>query len=133
MDVLPAPRTAVSTAATIAAILRYLDQQGIKPSGDVHITDDLIAELSKQTARVCPLVCPPGEVADRDQCVDATRGKPIVRPGKESPPPKRGGGGNQAGRPTQQPTQQPNPQPARTAEPKPSGGARIGVTPGVGF
>jgi hypothetical protein len=120
-------------SATIAAILLYLDKQGIKPSGDVHITDDLVAELSKQSARVCPLVCPPGKVADRDQCVDATRGKPIARPGKESPPPKRGGGGNQSGRPTQQPTPQPNPQPARTAEPKPSGGARIGVTPGVGF
>ena len=120
-------------AATIAAILRYLDKQGIKPSGDVHISDDLIAELTKQTARVCPLVCPPGKVADRDQCIDATRGKPIARPGKESPPPKRASSGNQAGRPTQQPTAQPNPQPARTAEPKPSGGARIGVTPGVGF
>ena len=120
-------------AATVAAILRYLDKQGIKPSGDVHITDDLIAELSKQTERVCPLVCPPGKVADRDQCIDATRGKPIARPGKESPPPKRGGGGNQASRPTQHPTPQPTPQPSRTAEPKPSGGARIGVTPGVGF
>src|SRR6202035_315176 len=29
-------------AATIAAILLYLDKQGIKPSGDGHITDDLI-------------------------------------------------------------------------------------------
>ena len=119
-------------AATIAALLLYLNKQGINPSGDVHITDDLIAELTKQSARVCPLVCPPGKVAARGQCIDATKGKPIARPGKESPP-RRGGGGNQTGRPTQQPTPQPNPPPSRTAEPKPSGGARIGVTPGVGF
>jgi hypothetical protein len=108
-------------AATIAAILLYLDEQGIKPSGDVHISDDLIAELTKQTARVCPLVCPPGKVAARGQCIDSTKGKPtIARPS-----------GN---RPTPQPSQ-PNP-PPRTTEPKPAGGgggARIGVTPGVGF
>ena len=109
-------------AATIAALLLYLDKQGIKPGGDVHITDDLIAELTKQSARVCPLVCPPGKVAARGQCIDSTKGKPTVaRPS-----------GN---RPTPQPSQ-PNP-PPRTTEQKPSGGggggARIGVTPGVGF
>ncbi|MGA8498088.1 MAG: caspase family protein [Xanthobacteraceae bacterium] len=109
-------------AATIAALLLYLNKQGIKPGGDVHITDDLIAELSKQTARVCPLVCPAGKVAARGQCIDSTKGKPTVaRPN-----------GN---RPTAQPSQ-PNP-PPRTTEQKPAagggGGARIGVTPGVGF
>jgi hypothetical protein len=106
-------------AATIAALLLYLDKQGIKPSGDVHITDDLIAELTKQSARVCPLVCPPGKVAARGQCIDSTKGKPtIARP---SVP-----------RPTPQPSQ-PNP-PSRATEQKPAGGgARIGVTPGVGF
>jgi peptidoglycan hydrolase-like protein with peptidoglycan-binding domain len=109
-------------AATIAALLLYLDKQGIKPSGDVHITDDLIAELTKQSARVCPLVCPPGKVAARGQCIDSTKGKPTVaRPS-----------GN---RPAPQPTQ-PNP-PPRTTEQKPAaaggGAARIGVTPGVGF
>jgi hypothetical protein len=106
-------------AATIAALLLYLDKQGINPSGDVHITDDLIAELTKQSARVCPLVCPPGKVANRGQCIDSTKGKPTVaRPS-----------GN---RPTPQPSQ-PNP-PPRAAEQKPAGGgARIGVTPGVGF
>jgi hypothetical protein len=106
-------------AATIAAILLYLDKQGIKPSGDVHITDDLIAELTKQSARVCPLVCPPGKVAARGQCMDSTKGKPTVA--RPSVP-----------RPTPQPSQ-PNP-PPRTTEQKPAGGgARIGVTPGVGF
>src|SRR5580700_8684257 len=106
-------------AATIAALLLYLNKQGIKPSRDVHITDDLIAELTKQSARVCPLVCPPGKVAARGQCIDSTKGKPTVaRPS-----------GN---RPTPQPSQ-PNP-PPRAAEQKPAGGgARIGVTPGVGF
>jgi hypothetical protein len=109
-------------AATIAAILLYLDKQGIKPSGDVHITDDLIAELTKQSGRVCPLVCPPGKFAARGQCMDSTKGKPTVaRP---------------SNRPAPQPSQ-PNP-PPRTTEQKPAGGgggggARIGVTPGVGF
>ena len=122
-------------AATAAALMLYLNKQGIKPGGNVRVTDDLIADLRKQTARVCPLTCPPGKVADRDQCIDATKGKPIARPGNESPT-RRGGGGNPAGRPTQQAAPQPNPQPARAAEPRPSGGgggARIGVTPGVGF
>jgi hypothetical protein len=106
--------------ATIAALLLYLNKQGIKPSGDVHITDDLIAELTKQSARVCPLVCPPGKVAARGQCIDSTKGKPTVA--RPSVP-----------RPTPQPSQT-NP-PPRAAEQKPAGGggARIGVTPGVGF
>jgi hypothetical protein len=119
-------------AATAAALMLYLSKQGIKPSGDVRVTDGLIADLRKQTARVCPLACPPGKVVDRDQCIDVTRGRPTARPGNEGP--TKRGGGNQAGRPTPQPTPQPNPQPARTAEPRPSGGGtRIGVTPGVGF
>jgi hypothetical protein len=120
-------------AATIASLLLYLDKQGIKPSGDVHITDDIIAELTKQTARVCPLVCPPGKVAGRGQCIDSTKGKPtIARPSGNDNPTRRGRG-NQAG-PTQQPSQ-PNP-PSRTTEQKPAGGggaAHIGVQPGVGF
>ena len=120
-------------AATIAAILLYLDKRGIKPSGDVHITDDIVAELSKQTARVCPLVCPPGKVADRNHCVDSTKGKPTVaRPSGNDSPTRRVR--DQADKPTPQPAQ-PN-QPPRTTEQKPAGGggaARIGVTPGVGF
>jgi len=122
-------------AATIAAIQLYLDKQGINPSGDVHITDDLIAALTKHSARVCPLVCPPGKVADRGQCIDSTKGKPtIARPGGNDNPTRRGRG-NQTDRPAQQPSQ-PNP-PPRTTEQRPAGGgggaAHIGVTPGVGF
>jgi caspase domain-containing protein len=107
-------------AATIAGLLLYLDKQGIKPSGDVHINDDLIAELTKKTARVCPQVCPPGKVAARGQCIDS-KGKPTVA--RPSVP-----------RPTPQPSQ-PNP-PSRTTEQKPAGGggaAHISVQPGVGF
>jgi uncharacterized caspase-like protein len=64
------------SATTTAAIRRYLVEKG-RPSGDIRVTDTLIAELKDQSTRVCPLTCARGERADGDRCVaDAKPQKP---------------------------------------------------------
>jgi len=54
--------------ATMAAIRRYLAEKG-RSSGDVNVTDSLIAELRAQSTRVCPLACARGEHVEGDRCV----------------------------------------------------------------
>jgi Caspase domain len=59
-------------AATRAAIARYLEKRGVTAQPDLAITDGFVLELQKQSGRICPVVCPPGNVADGDRCVSAT-------------------------------------------------------------
>jgi hypothetical protein len=59
-------------AATRAAIARYLEKRGATAQPDLAITDGFILELRKQSGRICPVVCPPGKIADGDRCVTAT-------------------------------------------------------------
>ncbi len=54
--------------ATTTALQHYRAALG-KPSNDTQITDSLVSELKGQSARVCPLVCPPGKVSQGDACV----------------------------------------------------------------
>lgn len=54
--------------ATTTALQHYRAALG-KPAGDAQITDGLVSELKGQSARVCPLVCPPGKVSQGDACV----------------------------------------------------------------
>jgi hypothetical protein len=54
---------------TAGAVLDYENARGAKSAGNVKITDDLLAELTKQSSRVCPLSCGAGKVAQGDQCV----------------------------------------------------------------
>jgi Caspase domain/Putative peptidoglycan binding domain len=64
-------------APTKAAIRRYQSERG-KSTGDVDLTDDFVSELKKQSARVCPLVCPTGKIAEGEQCVAAEKPKPVA-------------------------------------------------------
>ncbi len=67
--------------ATKAALGRYQSASGSRVPGDAAITQDTVAELTKQTGRVCPLECKTGEEAKGETCVAVT--KPVAPP----PPP----------------------------------------------
>jgi hypothetical protein len=64
--------------STKSALARYLAQQR-RPGNDPEITDALLSELKSQPARVCPLACPIGQVAERDECVAEKKSTPVAR------------------------------------------------------
>ena len=57
-----------SLSTTKSAIGRYLSVQGKSSSGS-DVTEALVADLTKQTARICPLECKTGETAKGETCV----------------------------------------------------------------
>jgi hypothetical protein len=61
--------------ATKAAVQHYQAARG-KTAGDGQISDALVSDLKSQTARICPLVCPTGKIAQGEQCVVAEQPKP---------------------------------------------------------
>jgi hypothetical protein len=63
--------------ATKAAVQRYQATRG-KATGDGQISDALVSDLKSQTARICPLVCPTGKIAQGEQCVVAEQPKPAA-------------------------------------------------------
>ena len=63
--------------ATKAAVQHYQAARG-KPTGDGQISNALVSDLKSQTARICPLVCPTGKIAQGEQCVVAEQPKPAA-------------------------------------------------------
>jgi caspase domain-containing protein len=57
-----------SLNTTKSALGRYMSIQGKSPSGQ-DVTEALVADLTKQTTRVCPLECKAGETAKGETCV----------------------------------------------------------------
>jgi hypothetical protein len=71
-------KTDGSLSTTKSALSRYMSAQG-KTSGVSDVTEGLVADLTKQTARVCPLECKAGETAKGDTCVaNAKPAEPAV-------------------------------------------------------
>jgi len=71
------------TDATKDALKRYQTQRG--RSSEAAIDDDLVSDLKGRRTRICPLVCPPGRVAEGEQCVVAHRPPtaPVARQNEE--------------------------------------------------
>src|SRR6202051_3137532 len=63
--------------ATKTAAQHYQTARG-KTAGDGQINDALVSDLKSQTARICPLVCPTGKIAQGEQCVVAEQPKPAA-------------------------------------------------------
>jgi hypothetical protein len=57
-----------SLNTTESALGRYMSIQGKSSSGQ-DVTEALVADLTKQTTRVCPLECKAGETAKGETCV----------------------------------------------------------------
>jgi hypothetical protein len=55
-------------STTKSALGRYMSIRG-KPSSNTDVTEGVVADLTKQTGRVCPLECKTGETAKGQTCV----------------------------------------------------------------
>ncbi len=63
-------------AATKTAFGRYMTIKG--QSGDINVTEAVVADLTKQTGLVCALDCKAGEIAKGDVCVSAEKSAPVA-------------------------------------------------------
>jgi hypothetical protein len=64
--------------ATKAAIKRYQTGRG-QAEAEIEITQEFVAELMGQVARVCPLVCPTGQVAEGERCIAVQKPVPVAK------------------------------------------------------
>ena len=71
--------------ATTSAVQHYESERG-QPNQSVDISDAFVSELKAQSNRVCPLVCPKGNVADGDHCVAAEKTTPVAHQKDEEEP-----------------------------------------------
>src|SRR5215831_13965803 len=74
--------------ATTSAVEHYESKRG-QPAESVDIRDAFISELKAQSARVCPLVCPKGKVADGEQCIAAEKPPRVAHQKDEEEPAAR--------------------------------------------
>jgi hypothetical protein len=69
---------------TKTAVGHYLSVKG-KPTDNTDVTEGLVADLTKQSDRVCPVECQPGQVAKGDNCVAVE--KPVATAPTATPAP----------------------------------------------
>ena len=116
--------------ATRASLVRYLNVKK-RPSSDLKVTEDLVAELGKQAALTCPTICPAGQTVQGATCVAARPAPPAPTKAARREEPRRETRRREEP-PRQQQPQQPQPQPQR--QQASSGGAgRAATMIGVGF
>lgn len=60
---------------TRSSLTKYLTLKK-RPKAELKITEDFVAELSKQAALTCPTVCPTGQTAQGTTCVAAAKPAP---------------------------------------------------------
>jgi uncharacterized caspase-like protein len=139
---------------TKAALDRYLAQQR-RTGNPAEITEALLNELQSQPTRVCPLACPPGQVAEGEECVAEKKSTPVAREkDKEEPSSRRNAKRHEEKRNTRREPERPRREArperprheARPSRPQPrvrqearrssgggGGGGGHGTTIGVGF
>ncbi|ABD05610.1 Peptidase C14, caspase catalytic subunit p20 [Rhodopseudomonas palustris HaA2] len=119
---------------TRTALGRYLSIKG-QSSSDLSVTEALVADLGKQSGRVCPLVCKAGEIAKGDACIASEKRdepKAAARRQRDDED-DRAARRKPARREAQQERRQSRPEPRarQQATSRPSGGAAAMI--GVGF
>jgi uncharacterized caspase-like protein len=68
----PGKPDGIINAATRTALARFVKVKD-RPSDDVPVTEALVAELTRETGRICPLECKSGESLKDDKCVAADK------------------------------------------------------------
>lgn len=116
---------------TKGALDRYNSIKGRPSPSGAAVSDALVTELTKQTARVCPLACKAGETAKGETCVaNAKPAAPATasrRQDDEAPAPRKPA-------PKQAEREQPKPRAQQEAvAARPSGGGGHHTMIGVGF
>ena len=122
----------VLSPTTKSGVGRYMSFKG-SASSDAPITEDLVSELTKQTARVCPLECKAGEIAKGETCVAQEKSATPATASHEEKPAARKQPKREAER--EQPRRsRPQPRAKQEAAARPSSGGGGGHTMiGVGF
>lgn len=131
----------ILSAATKSSIAQYMTVKSRSPADapptETPVTEALVSELTKQTDRVCPLECKPGETAKGDVCVGS---KPAIAPSAsrrkddDEDEVRRKPAKRQAEREQPRPRPAPEPRARQQASSRPSGGGGGGHTMiGVGF
>ena len=121
--------------ATTAAVQQYESERG-KSVGVVDITDALVADLKTQSARVCPLVCPTGKVADGERCIAVAKPVPVAHKDDDeqhSTPRKSDESPSSHHEAKHEDRSQAKPHVVQQATSNSGGGAHIGASIGVGF
>lgn len=111
--------------STKRAIGRYESARRQKTNDNISVTDGLLADLQQQQGRVCPLLCPAGQIARGEQCIETAKPSPPVAH-REIERPRTA----RQSRPSQE-TRAALPQ--RASPQTGGGGGHSGVTIGVGF
>ncbi|ETR78128.1 caspase (peptidase) [Afipia sp. P52-10] len=125
--------TGVMTDDTRSSLTKYLSLKK-RARADSKVTEDLVAELSKQAAFTCPLVCPSGHTAQGATCVAVA--KPVIKPAPQPAKPvavRREPERKQQAQRRETPKQQPRQQQRQQASSSGGGGGRAATMIGVGF
>jgi hypothetical protein len=118
--------------ATRSSLVRYLNVKK-RPSSDLKITEDLVAELGKQAALTCPTICQAGQTAQGATCVAA---KPAPTKAAKREEPRREEPRRETRRREEQPRQQQQqqqPQQPQRQQASSGGAGRAATMIGVGF
>jgi hypothetical protein len=121
-----------SLTTTEDALIRYRSSQGQNMTSP-DITEALVADLAKQTDRVCPMSCKNGEISKGDTCIANASPSEAIAPTR-----REDGHEASQGRPSEPLHGQPNKPKAAEATPHSSsaghsGGAGANSMVGVGF
>jgi hypothetical protein len=122
--------TGVMSDDTRSGFTKYLSAKK-RPKGEPKVTEDLVAELSKQAAFTCPTACPAGQTAQGATCIarvkpEPTQPKAAAR--REEPKPRK----QQAQR-REEPKPQKQQQRQQASSSSGGGGGRAATMIGVGF
>jgi hypothetical protein len=114
--------------ATQTAITRYFAKKG-RATTQTEVTDDLVAELSKQSSSVCPVECPEGKAVSGSVCVATAAPPPASAKKDDDDKPASQRQKNRREETASKPQQQKQP-PRQQAS---SSGRFSGASIGVGF
>lgn len=124
----------VMNSATTDAVRRYLTLDG-QPTDTISVTEEFVGNLSKRSARVCPLQCKNTETLQNDVCVATDKAKPTD---EADLPPRTKSNKREADREDRKPKQATTPRTRQQASARPSivsggGGGGGHAIIGVGF
>jgi hypothetical protein len=116
--------------ATRSSLVRYLNVKK-RPSSDLKVTEDLVAELGKQAALTCPTICPTGQTAQGATCVAAKPAPPAPTKAAKREEPHRET--RRREEPPRQQLPQPQQQQPQRQQASSGGAGRAATMIGVGF
>jgi hypothetical protein len=133
---LPGKPDGILGVATKTALVRFVKAKN-RASDEVPVTEALVAELGKETGRVCPLECEAGEIVKGDKCVAAGKPAPPAKTSRrkydDEDEPRAGRKPKPGKRKAVREPRRPEPRARQQAKARPGGGRGSPTMIGVGF